>query len=167
MVQGCIDNLNEWLLRHTWICWYIRDGHGRLRPLWDSERVTSLYTMEATERRWRGYSRNEHLEPESPEKAIIIHRRESPERGRSRAELEEMRRRREREERIPREEMVVIEPRRLKLTNSPSVYSSPSHYEEDYDSHEHHQAATYKCVNSFLFIQCCPTPDSTRTRACC
>ncbi|KAM0806100.1 heterokaryon incompatibility protein-domain-containing protein, partial [Usnea florida] len=51
MVEGCLMDLNEWLIKHTWIHWYIRDGHGNLRPLWDgalSEDVT-------LEKRWMGY----------------------------------------------------------------------------------------------------------------
>ena len=78
MVQDCISNLNEWLVRHTWICWYIRDGSGRLRPLWDSDRVGCYTTPEATERRWKGYSRNERQHRERDERAIVIRRRESP-----------------------------------------------------------------------------------------
>lgn len=35
MLQGCLDNVSEWLQARTWIRWYIRDGNGDLRPLWD------------------------------------------------------------------------------------------------------------------------------------
>lgn len=52
MVEGCLTNLHEWLIKHTWICWYIRDGHGNLRPLWDGEKSTEDKT---TEKRWKGY----------------------------------------------------------------------------------------------------------------
>ena len=59
MVDGCIPNARQWLKFHTWIHWYIRDGHGNLRPLWDREK-----SMEdkSSERRWRGYR----ALPESP-----------------------------------------------------------------------------------------------------
>src|SRR5438309_1731564 len=52
MVGGCLDNVSWWLEKHTWIKWYVRDGHGDLRPLWDDEqsRVDG-----SREKRWRGY----------------------------------------------------------------------------------------------------------------
>lgn len=34
-VEGAELNLHEWLMNHTWITWYIRDGHGNLRLVWD------------------------------------------------------------------------------------------------------------------------------------
>ncbi|KAJ3527882.1 hypothetical protein NM208_g10488 [Fusarium decemcellulare] len=34
-LKGCLDDVQSWLMNHTWICWYLRDGHGNLRPLWD------------------------------------------------------------------------------------------------------------------------------------
>lgn len=52
MVDGCLENVHEWLTNHTWICWHIRDGHGDLRPLWDRERAEE---DRSTEARWRGY----------------------------------------------------------------------------------------------------------------
>ena len=52
MVHGCMSNVREWLINHTWICWYIRDGHGNLRPLWD---VTRAEEDQSTETRWKGY----------------------------------------------------------------------------------------------------------------
>ncbi|KAI9734776.1 MAG: hypothetical protein M1818_006763 [Claussenomyces sp. TS43310] len=52
MIEGCLTNVHEWLKEHTWISWYIRDGHGNLRPLWDGERSTA---GTACEKRWRGY----------------------------------------------------------------------------------------------------------------
>lgn len=52
MVDGCLPNVQEWLIKHTWIQWYIRDGHGNLRPLWHREK-----SMEdkSSETRWKGY----------------------------------------------------------------------------------------------------------------
>ena len=31
MVEGYLMDLHEWLIKHTWVHWYIRDGHGNLR----------------------------------------------------------------------------------------------------------------------------------------
>lgn len=52
MVEGCLMDLNEWLIKHTWINWYIRDGHGNLRPLWDGDKLSKDLTLE---KRWMGY----------------------------------------------------------------------------------------------------------------
>lgn len=52
MVEGCTDNLHEWLMKHTWIYWYIRDGHGNLRPLWDGGKSLE---DKSSEKRWTGY----------------------------------------------------------------------------------------------------------------
>ncbi|RDW75474.1 hypothetical protein BP6252_06616 [Coleophoma cylindrospora] len=51
-LEGVLINVREWLLEHTWIAWYIRDGRGNLRPVWDGERST---TCESLEERWKGY----------------------------------------------------------------------------------------------------------------
>jgi hypothetical protein len=37
MLDGCENNLHEWLMKHTWITWYIRDGNGNLRLVWDGK----------------------------------------------------------------------------------------------------------------------------------
>jgi Heterokaryon incompatibility protein (HET) len=52
-LDGCLLNVNEWLLHHTWIRWYIRDENGNLRPLWDKD-VSKA--DQSTEKRWRGYT---------------------------------------------------------------------------------------------------------------
>ena len=52
MVDGCLPNVQEWLMKHTWIHWYIRDGHGNLRPLWHEKKSTE---DESSEKRWKGY----------------------------------------------------------------------------------------------------------------
>ena len=52
MVDGCLSNVQEWLMKHTWIHWYIRDGHGNLRPLWHRQKSTE---DRSSERRWKGY----------------------------------------------------------------------------------------------------------------
>ncbi|KAK5170438.1 uncharacterized protein LTR77_005026 [Saxophila tyrrhenica] len=52
-VEDISGNVNEWLLSHTWIIWYIRDGQGNLRLVWDP----ALHEHKATSvaGRWRGY----------------------------------------------------------------------------------------------------------------
>ena len=52
-VSGPEINLHEWLLRHTWITWYIRDGLGNLRLIWDPLRHEA---NDEIEDRWKGYS---------------------------------------------------------------------------------------------------------------
>ena len=52
MLGDCLDNTNEWLTNHTWIRWYIRDGTGDLRPLWDEP---TWRTDESKDVRWQGY----------------------------------------------------------------------------------------------------------------
>ena len=44
--------LNEWLTTHTWITWYIRDGQGNLRLVWDPKlhEVNTKLKL-----RWQGY----------------------------------------------------------------------------------------------------------------
>ncbi|KAI1276531.1 heterokaryon incompatibility protein [Xylaria sp. FL0933] len=51
-VGGLIDNVSEWIDNHTWIKWWVRDGHGDLRPLWDSKKFK---TDRSKDFRWRGY----------------------------------------------------------------------------------------------------------------
>ncbi|KAK4237582.1 hypothetical protein C8A03DRAFT_34434 [Achaetomium macrosporum] len=33
MLDGCLTDVHEWLTRHTWIQWHIRDEKGHLQPL--------------------------------------------------------------------------------------------------------------------------------------
>lgn len=51
---GCESNINEWLTSRTWITWYIRDGQGNLRLVWDS--LLHRDTQGDIDQRWRGYS---------------------------------------------------------------------------------------------------------------
>jgi hypothetical protein len=55
-LAGCEDNLHDWLMKHTWITWYIRDGSGNLRVVWDGESNISSPSTQA-EVTWRGYHR--------------------------------------------------------------------------------------------------------------
>ncbi|EPE29985.1 hypothetical protein GLAREA_01145 [Glarea lozoyensis ATCC 20868] len=52
MVDGCLTDVHAWLMDHTWIDWYIRDGHGTLRRVWDSSWAKE---DESTNARWKGY----------------------------------------------------------------------------------------------------------------
>ncbi|KAK1753779.1 hypothetical protein QBC47DRAFT_415530 [Echria macrotheca] len=36
---GCLDDIRDWLLNHTWIIWYVRNWEGDLRPLWERPTV--------------------------------------------------------------------------------------------------------------------------------
>lgn len=38
MIEDCMLSLREWLMLHTWITYYIRDGNGDLRLVWDAQR---------------------------------------------------------------------------------------------------------------------------------
>ncbi|KAI3343888.1 heterokaryon incompatibility protein-domain-containing protein [Ustulina deusta] len=51
-VGGLLDNVSEWINSHTWIKWWVRDGHGDLRPLWNSK---GSKIDRSTDCRWRGY----------------------------------------------------------------------------------------------------------------
>jgi len=70
-VGGCLTDVHQWLIAHTWISWYIRDGYGNLRPVWaahakqspnpakepaeEFESSESLGESPDTIVRWRGY----------------------------------------------------------------------------------------------------------------
>lgn len=52
-VEGVLTNVSEWLTEHTWIAWYIRDGRGNVRPIWDGAKSKAC---DSVEDRWRGYN---------------------------------------------------------------------------------------------------------------
>ena len=52
-MQGCELNLHEWLMNHTWITWYIRDGQGNLRLVWDPKLHCENSALILN--RWQGY----------------------------------------------------------------------------------------------------------------
>ncbi|KAH8660916.1 heterokaryon incompatibility protein-domain-containing protein [Tricladium varicosporioides] len=54
IVGGILDNVSDWLNRRTWIKWWVRDGYGDLRPLWDDMQSGIDMSEDA---KWRGYSR--------------------------------------------------------------------------------------------------------------
>ena len=51
---GSTINLHEWLAEHTWITWYIRDGYGGLKLVWDKNSMVPKED-ESTYNRWAGY----------------------------------------------------------------------------------------------------------------
>jgi hypothetical protein len=52
MLEGSLDDGNQWLRKHTWIRYYVRDGRGYLRQLWDK---AVMGEDGSSERRWKGY----------------------------------------------------------------------------------------------------------------
>jgi len=53
MIEDCLSNVHQWLMEHTWISWYIRDGRGNLRAVWNPGSICK--DRNRTEPRWRGY----------------------------------------------------------------------------------------------------------------
>ncbi|KAF2470487.1 HET-domain-containing protein, partial [Lindgomyces ingoldianus] len=51
MLAGVEDNLHDWLVNHTWITWYIRDGNGNLRLVWNGKSGQAA----KAELPWKGY----------------------------------------------------------------------------------------------------------------
>ena len=54
MLAGIEDNLHDWLMNHTWITWYIRDGNGNLRLVWNGS--TGKMQGSKVEPTWKGYT---------------------------------------------------------------------------------------------------------------
>lgn len=52
-LEGCFIDVNEWLLHHTWIKWYIRNANGDLRPIWTKKSIPAAPGVSS---RWHGYS---------------------------------------------------------------------------------------------------------------
>ena len=57
MIVGLMTNVHEWLMDHTWIVWYIRDGKGNLKPVWNNSNDPEKGHPEST--RWTGYQRSQ------------------------------------------------------------------------------------------------------------
>lgn len=53
ILVGCENNLHEWISYHTWITWYIRDGNGNLKLVWDGREQVDARRINL---RWRGYA---------------------------------------------------------------------------------------------------------------
>ncbi|CAI0641887.1 unnamed protein product [Colletotrichum noveboracense] len=54
LIGGALDNVSQWLNTHTWIQWWVRDGHGDLRPLWDYHQSLEDASEDHS---WRGYTK--------------------------------------------------------------------------------------------------------------
>jgi hypothetical protein len=54
-LDGCLVNVSQWLAEHTWIQWFIRDGHGDLRPVWRLPKKAQPQNVSWTRSRWLGY----------------------------------------------------------------------------------------------------------------
>jgi hypothetical protein len=55
ILASCEENLEDWLMNHTWITWYIRDSDGNLRLVWDAGDGDRI--PKRTDNTWRGYHR--------------------------------------------------------------------------------------------------------------
>ncbi|KAF6834525.1 hypothetical protein CMUS01_06111 [Colletotrichum musicola] len=85
LTGGILDNVSQWLDTHTWIQWWVRDGHGDLRPLWDNVRSREDLSSDAN---WRGYTERRGMGRgrgrDSCGSRAYRHRRRSRSRSRSR-----------------------------------------------------------------------------------
>jgi hypothetical protein len=52
-MSSTLLNIHEWLMQHTWIIWYIRDGQGNLRLVYDARNREE--NCPGKESRWKGY----------------------------------------------------------------------------------------------------------------
>jgi hypothetical protein len=60
VLSGCEENLQDWLMNHTWITWYIRDYNGNLRLVWDGDDDNRV--PRRRDNTWRGYHRSKDLD---------------------------------------------------------------------------------------------------------
>ena len=63
-LDGTTTNLHEWLMEHTWISWYFRDGHGSLKLVWDYRGAVSH--SDRPNDSWTGYAQNAMSPPDEP-----------------------------------------------------------------------------------------------------
>lgn len=54
-VSGPIGDLHDWLVNHTWIVWFIRDGQGSLKLVWDKTQAKEGGPK--TLNSWEGYAK--------------------------------------------------------------------------------------------------------------
>lgn len=54
-LEGCFNDVHEWLRDHTWINWFIRNSDGDLRPLWHKDFASEVEGQKPLPR-WRGYA---------------------------------------------------------------------------------------------------------------
>jgi hypothetical protein len=55
-IQGTTPNVHEWLMEHTWITWYIRDGYGNLKLIWNASKEVKDSQLATSH--WDGYRRD-------------------------------------------------------------------------------------------------------------
>ena len=55
MIDGTMANVSDWLANHTWIVWYVRDGHGNLKLVQDSRRPRPE-SAAGLASKWSGYN---------------------------------------------------------------------------------------------------------------
>lgn len=60
LLSGCEENLEDWLMNHTWITWYIRDFNGNLRLVWEGD--SNNAAPKRKDNTWRGYHRSSETE---------------------------------------------------------------------------------------------------------
>ena len=58
---GCLADIRDWLLNHTWIVWYVRDREGDLRPLWEGPTAPQSNRTTNVAPQWRGYKSRRRL----------------------------------------------------------------------------------------------------------
>jgi hypothetical protein len=66
VLSGCEENLEDWLMNHTWITWYIRDFNGNLRLVWEGGENSSAPVRR--DNTWRGYHRSKNQDNEAYDK---------------------------------------------------------------------------------------------------
>ena len=55
-INGTMINLHDWHMNHTWITWYIRDGHGNLKLVWNASEDPK--NDQSVIHNWDGYRRD-------------------------------------------------------------------------------------------------------------
>ncbi|GES66267.1 HET-domain-containing protein [Aspergillus terreus] len=76
-LEGCLENVHEWLVHRTWIQWHIRDDTGCLQPLWDiiQQGPAALSTTRPQgfqdDGSWRGYPASAPLMARPPRRSEV------------------------------------------------------------------------------------------------
>jgi hypothetical protein len=55
VLEGCLLDIHDWLIHHTWIVWYIRNSNGDLEPLWQGYTGDHTKRLQNVKKRWKGY----------------------------------------------------------------------------------------------------------------
>ena len=81
LLAGCLIDLRDWLLNHTWIVWYIRDWNGDLQPLWEGYPARYPVRTRKVDERWKGYKgpREDNRDNEDYySREVVIYREKGP-----------------------------------------------------------------------------------------